>query len=260
MVTAISHSQSPEEQELERKLVELNNLRSALAESELILASLRADTADFNRQYLRVVGLRYAELDRLQAEVAEWSARIAPSDLQKRTAAQEARTKADQTYESVRGEATAAQEPSVSKSETLKKLYREVAKSVHPDLANDPNERECRERFMARANEAYRKGDEKALESILQEWKYSPDIVKGDGLEADLIRTLRKVAQVKARIAQIEEQIVELESGELYQLYQNVTKADAQGRDLLSEMALAVDVRIRAAAERLAQLRTESMS
>ena len=59
---------------------------------------------------------------------------------------------------------------------------------------------------------------------------------------------------VRTRLAQIEKQIAEMESGELFQLYEEVTKAEAQGRDLLSEMVLAVDVRIRAASEHLAEL------
>jgi hypothetical protein len=84
--------------------------------------------------------------------------------------------------------------------------------------------------------------------------------VKGQGVEAKLIRTLRKIAQAKARLAQIEKQIAEMESGDLFQLYEQVTKAKVLGRDILSEMALAVDVRIQAASERLTQVDRETTS
>jgi hypothetical protein len=56
LVTTITRSQSPEEQELERKLAELHDLETALAGSELVLTALKADLGDFNHRYLRVVG------------------------------------------------------------------------------------------------------------------------------------------------------------------------------------------------------------
>jgi hypothetical protein len=202
--------------------------------------------------------LKYAELDRLEAEIADRLARSAPCDLDKRREAENARTKAERTRASIDGSEPG--EIPAAKPDSLKMLYRDVAKSVHPDLANEPDERARRDQWMARANEAYRKGDEKALEAILQEWRYSPDTVKGQGVEAKLIRTLRKIAQAKARLAQIEKQIAEMESGDLFQLYEQVTKAKVLGRDILSEMALAVDVRIQAASERLTQVDRETTS
>jgi len=48
-------------------------------------------------------------------------------------------------------------------SENLKKLYREVAKRVHPDLATEESERQRRHELMAEANRAYAEGDEARL-------------------------------------------------------------------------------------------------
>ena len=56
-------------------------------------------------------------------------------------------------------------------SESLKKLYREVAKAIHPDLTTDEKERVRREKLMAEANLAYGEGNEAKLQSILSEWK-----------------------------------------------------------------------------------------
>ncbi len=67
----ISGFRSPEEEELHRKRGELENLRSELAESELELATLRSELIAFERRYLEVVGSRYAELDALEAQIAE---------------------------------------------------------------------------------------------------------------------------------------------------------------------------------------------
>jgi hypothetical protein len=44
------------------------------------LATLRAELADFESRYLRTVGTLYAELDEIEAQIAEAEARRMPSD------------------------------------------------------------------------------------------------------------------------------------------------------------------------------------
>ena len=82
---------SPEEEELRRKQAELEDLRSELAESELELATLRSELIAFERRYLEVVGCRYAELDTLEAQIAEAVARSRPADPSARQQAESAR-------------------------------------------------------------------------------------------------------------------------------------------------------------------------
>ena len=45
--------------------------------------------------------------------------------------------------------------PQFNPTEVLKRLYRDVAKAMHPDLADNDEERGHRHVFMSRANEAY---------------------------------------------------------------------------------------------------------
>ena len=52
---------SPEEVELDGKLVELAALQTELAEKELELFTLETSLAAFNQLYLRVVGVKFAE-------------------------------------------------------------------------------------------------------------------------------------------------------------------------------------------------------
>ena len=46
----------------------------------------------------------------------------------------------------------------------MKRLYREVAKRIHPDLTSDRADRAKRQQLMAEANEAYERGDEARLQ------------------------------------------------------------------------------------------------
>jgi len=227
MITGTKHRKTPEEEEVDKKLTELNELESELAQRELDLATLHGESRAFEIQYLRIIGTRYAELDEIEAQIAELQARFTPK-----------------------------RQDRFTPSESLKKLYREVAKNIHPDLANDEEERARRQRFMAEANRAYEEGDEVRLESILHEWESSPESVKGDGVGVDLVRVIRKITQVKERVIVIETEIDQLKGSELYQLKIKVEEAEDEGRNLLGEMAAQLDEQIALAKQRLKRLMT----
>jgi hypothetical protein len=80
MATEIIKNQTPEERELEKKQAELASLEAELIQRELDLATLRAELAEFESRYLRTVGVLYAELDEIEAQIAEAQARRKPSD------------------------------------------------------------------------------------------------------------------------------------------------------------------------------------
>lgn len=113
MESALARRQTPEQQELDKKLAELAALETELAQRELDVATTQAELHSFEREYLQVVGIRYTELDRLEAQIAEYMAYLESSR-------------------------------DFKPSESLKKLYREVAKRIHPDLATDEEERSRR--------------------------------------------------------------------------------------------------------------------
>jgi hypothetical protein len=80
-------------------------------------------------------------------------------------------------------------------------------------------------------------GDEAALISILDEWHSDPESVPGDGIASELVRTIRKIAQVERRLTSIGLALAELTTSALYRLRQDVLAAESRGRDLLAEMA-----------------------
>jgi hypothetical protein len=252
MRTDITRTETPEERELIRKLYELSELETALAQRELDLATLKAELHTFEIKYLRIVGVCYAELDEIEAQIAEAEARLKPKDNKIQEKAAQARAQAQESAQA----AGVAQEPREEKfepSENLKKFYREVAKRIHPDLAIDEKERIRRQQLMADANRAYEEGDEAKLRAILAEWESSPESVKGEGTAAELVRVIRKIAQVENRLRVIETKIAHLEESDVYQLRTEVEAAENAGRDLLAEMALRVKEKIALANERLAR-------
>ena len=235
---------SPEEQELARKRQELTILQAELTDRELFLTNLRAELAAFEGHYLREVGVLYAELDDWNAKIAELTAEADGSD-EAKSAAAEARGQAEESYAASHGEAAKAAD--FSPSPELKKLFREVVRQIHPDNATDDADRAVRNRLMAEANLAYRRGDVDALRVILEEYKRSPESVKGEGVGADLVRVLRQIDQIVKRLSQIEAEAAELASSEIALLMAKVESAAAKGRNLLAEMAKDVRQRIQLA-------------
>ncbi|HWE86325.1 MAG TPA: J domain-containing protein [Terracidiphilus sp.] len=245
---------TPEEEELAAKREQLARLVSQLADKELLLAGLKAELATFEGLYLRRVGVLYAELDEWNARLAELRAEYADTP-EAKAAAAEARTQAEDAYSAAHGEAAEFQP--FSPSADLKKLYRDAAKRVHPDTATDETDRARRERLMKQVNAAYATGDEDALRRILAGLDTSPDAVQGTGIDADLIRVLRQLKQIRGRIAAIELEIKHLSEADLAQLKAKADLATAEGRDLLQEMAASVQVRVIAARQ---QFEKESTS
>jgi hypothetical protein len=240
----------PEDQELVRKREEQAALETELAERELRSANLRAELGAFERQYLHFVGSRYAELDEYKAQIAERLAKEQPSNERAQQAARDARARADET-KSTAGEKSAEDPRAFQASPEMKRLYRDVAKRIHPDLTSDRDDRARRQQLMAAANQAYEQGDEAQLARILTEYEHSPEAVKGEGLGAELVRVIRRISQARSRLSEIEAELQQLLRSDLYQLKSRLDGAQKHGRDVLKEMIDKVEEQIAQARQRL---------
>ena len=197
MTTRITQIKAPEARELEKKRAELATLEARLAERELDLATLQAELHSFEGTYLRTVGSRLAELDQIEAQIAEAGARNKPKDREVQQRASQARAQAEESARAVEAEQEAGKREPFMPSENLKKLYREVAKRIHPDLATDESERKRRHELMTEANRAYAEGDAARLEAILRDWESSPESAKGEGPGAELGRVIPRLLRSK---------------------------------------------------------------
>ena len=220
------HSSSEEARQLEAKQQELLDLEFKLAQRELDLATFQAELETFERHYMQVVGMRQQELDGIEAQIVDYAASL----------------KAIQDF---------------SPSLTLKQLYRDIAKQIHPDLATDPDERQRREALMAEVNRAYSAGDAERLRQLFQDWQASPESVQGDDAAAELQRTLRKITQSHNRLESIEKQIRDLEETDLFSLLQKQQQVEKLGRNLLNEMANQLEQQIQKAQIRLKELKDQ---
>ncbi len=235
MGMAIVREMTPEEKELQKKRLELTALEAELAQRELELVTFQAELNAFRNRYLQALGKLYAELDAILADLADLQALKKPASHQAWKKAEQARTKAEESARSANE--TKGQPKNFKPSERLKKLYREIAKNFHPDLARDEEEQDQFQQLMAEANQAYKNGDEQLLEKLFTQGKHSPESVKGAGTGVDLVRVIRKIASIEKRFAQIAAEMNLLKSSSLNQLKLKYEEMKEKGIDLLEEMA-----------------------
>jgi len=240
----------PEERELVKQRAELSALESQLAEREVELATLRAELGAFERKYLAEVGLRYAELDDLKAQLAERIAAENPHDLRLQEAARRARARAKATR-STAGQASS--QGAFTPSPEIKRLYRDVARRIHPDLTSDDADRARRQELMAEANRAYVSGDKAGLTRVIEAYECSPERIHGEGAGADLVRTIRRISQVKGRLDEIAAEMQTLLASDSHRLRMQFEEASRRKINLFSELSRRIESEVTATNAALAE-------
>ena len=247
-------SLAPEEIELNKKRALLERLKDRLADREEQMADLRAELEQFEAKYTMEVGRLYADLDEIEARIAEQEVKIHPEDEEIKRKAEEARKRAEESAAQADEEnwegCSFKWQPTIE----AKKAYHKLARLIHPDLALDQDERERRHELMAKLNDAYSAGDQNQLNKLVEEYRDSPDLVKGDTIGDELVRVIRQVAQIKNRLNELRAEKLELELSELYVLREKVTAEMLEGRNLLRQMAERTKTHIKKAERRLNNL------
>ncbi|WP_286254770.1 hypothetical protein [Streptomyces graminofaciens] len=164
----------------------------ALIEYEIAVETFRVEVENFSRLHHQKLGPMYARLDELDAQIAE--ARAArtgdPEDVRK---AAEARARVmpmpgveelfhgwmDSSGLFPEAAAMLTDQPvsppeRVRPSDEARRLYRELVRKAHPDLAGEEQERQRRDEFISRVNAAYARGDETLLRELSEEWDAGP--------------------------------------------------------------------------------------
>ncbi|MEU9299007.1 J domain-containing protein [Streptomyces sp. NPDC048269] len=164
----------------------------ALIEFEIAVETFRVEVENFSRLHHQKLGPMYSRLDELDALIAEAKAARTgdPEDLRR---ARDARSLVmpmpgvDELFHDWLGSDGMSDDAAamltdrpvrpperVRPSEEVRRLYRELVRKAHPDLAQDEAERERRDAFIARVNAAYGRGEEQLLRELAEEWAAGP--------------------------------------------------------------------------------------
>lgn len=217
-----SHRRNDDRDELRARVAELE---AVLGDRRVEAARVKSELDAFGIGYRKRVGLLHERLDKLELEIAE----VELGELSKRVA--------DGSGGAWAPSATPRPEPPARfTSDAARKLFRDVAKAIHPDLARDDLTRDRRHALMIEANRAYALGDEEQLRSILDAWERSPEAVQGSDPEAMRSRLVRRIAQIEEELELLEGDLATLKESPLGKLKAMVDEAAAQGKNLVRDM------------------------
>ncbi|CAL9500134.1 hypothetical protein SUDANB132_03420 [Streptomyces sp. enrichment culture] len=208
----------------------------ALIEFEIAVETFRVEVENFSRLHEQKLGPVYARLEELDARILEAKA-ARSDDPEDRRRADEARARLlpiPGVEELMNGwmdadglfpEATAmlTDQPvrppqRVRPSEEARKLYRELARRAHPDLAQEDTERARREEFITRVNAAYARGSEAELRELAEEWARGPELKRLPSAGEELYARLEWLSRRKELLTLVAKELEESAIGSMLRL------------------------------------------
>lgn len=187
------------ELELRRRLVSIDSLRDLLREEQQEQQSLQREVDS------RLAPLR-SDLDRLVTEISRLESRLdrlnfsgrSVSDEELDREAEDARADEAAWWAEWRHKQSERRDRRIPKSVSampddiqMRRLYRTIARLVHPDRARDAEDLARREEVMRQANEAKEARDLDRLQKLLSSWSSSDDQIPSH------------VEDLRARIAEL---------------------------------------------------------
>jgi hypothetical protein len=213
------HSHGRDLESLRSRVTELEDtLRARSAEIDRLKSGLAA----FKIRYREQVGLLHDELDELERAIA---------DAELGEIAKLLEGEADRQPASPAGERHEPQ-PRYT-SDAVRRLFRDVARAIHPDLARDEIARDRRHTLMVEANRAYAQGDIERLRWILQAWEKTPHTLEGKDSETTRLRL--RVVQLEEQLELCAGDLVAIRDTSLWKLKAMVDEAAARGKDLVGD-------------------------
>ncbi|MFI5522129.1 hypothetical protein [Streptomyces platensis] len=209
----------------------------ALIEFEIAVETFRVEVDNFSRLHHQRLGPMYARLDELDAQIAEAvAARTGdPEDIRKAREARASVLPMPEVEELFHGwmgsdglfpeaqamltEQSVRPPQKVRPSEEARKVYRDLVRKAHPDLARDDAERARRDAFIARVNAAYAQGDEAVLRELAREWEAGPAPVEQRLSESEeLYARLEWLAERKELLAAMAAELEESAIGAMIKM------------------------------------------
>lgn len=232
-----------EDLELSKLEVYLQGIEGELTLRELEYISRHAELQIFEAKYFAVVGTRLALIDNLLSRIATSAAKRNPGSQAADAAAKDAHKRSQESEEALNHQKSKPKSTYIP-SDALKKLYREGARIVHPDLGSGKEDQIRRERAMSALNDAYERGDGDAIRRIIEDFKAGaqPDVQMFPAQRIALMKS--KIEKVQARLSQLAEDIKTMDESELHQLLRKADLAVGRGQDLLAMMADELDKEI----------------
>jgi hypothetical protein len=220
---ALIRYEPPPTKVLAHRLLLLAELRESLAQLEADRDKLQHQLREFEKRFRPAVGDRYDQLEKLREQIRRAWAEVNRARNGSLEPADEA------IPDEVPQEA-------FKPADELKNMFRLLARKIHPDLADDYDDRRHRHEFMAQATSAYRAADYRRLQWLLEHWEAAPSLPNGFDQASRLARTSQQIAWVRYRIREVNADIAKCGASSSMRLMEQSSEARSNGRNLVIEM------------------------
>lgn len=216
--------QPPPTRELVAKMTLLAELHVQTAELERAFAAEKQKIREFEKRWKPAVGKRYIELEDIKDKITDLRrlaklARAGKLEAKPRDAQSE-----DAPHEAFRPD------------EEARKLFRALARKIHPDLTDDFEDRRLRHELMAEATRAYRNRDPRRLQWLMEHWDASPGLARGRDVDSRLARANQQIAWERYRIQDLHHEINGLGASSSAEIMREAQEAAREGRNLVAEL------------------------
>jgi DNA repair exonuclease SbcCD ATPase subunit len=217
-------------------LKELQALQVELIEKETDLISLKSELRAFEYRYLCEIGPLIAKLDELNAKIAELESQQSPTK-EKTEYAERLRQTAEESAKASHEAAEIPEKEKKSADETIKKLFWEAAKLVHPDFATNDADRERRTRLMQDLNIAFDEQDEEKIRSIIDSINQRKEgqTLAPESMEIKQLK--QRIESIKHRLGEIEQEMAMIRYMPIHNLMMAVEQGEKESKDLFKEMS-----------------------
>lgn len=265
---------------------EILHWESRIAEKGKELAELTQRIQDirnvlnvFSGAYNSRVGVHYAKLDRIRLQIREYRHRLKKlkegitelhelkdledeiNDLfkEEREKVEKKEKAANQSSEKYRQHLRDRERAEMFSPEMEKKIkvmFRKLALRFHPDKAESPEEAAEFQSIMAAINEAYKKGDFNVL-VLYMEQAERDEKIKTETPKEKLARLKQDYEKICQAVKKAQRALQGIIASDIFKLKQTVIEAEAEGRDLLSEMTRSASDKVRETKQELDELITQ---
>lgn len=220
-VAALEAERAALESALSRFAVAVKNRIGGLKEE---IRATRAKIEEMRRRVARLRADPDADPVEVEREIAE---ELAAREAEARAAEEAFRRAFSGEGNGAADAERAARDHFAAQDAEILRLYRELAKRYHPDLARTPEERQQRAAMMLRINVAYRDRDLSALQAMMLEAERAAAVSPARLRRERLRWAIRELDRLDRQIAELEARLELLKRSDTYALWQSPSSSDA---------------------------------
>lgn len=232
---------SPEEKELDKYRKAYDELMSDYEKKEKSLNNMKTILDRFENRFVKYLGRKYEIIDELDYKLKEFKKQRSSF-----TQTYDFKYDFDDIFEEVkkREEDIIVKNKETEKDKSLKEIYRDMVKEIHPDRTGNDEDEKVRTDIMAEINQAYREKDKERMMIIYNKWKSNPNSVDGEGTGDKLVRLIRSIYTLQNSICDVENEKRKVCNSDLYMLKKEMDRLRAVGVDGMRGISQSLDKEI----------------